>query len=106
MTQLTEKLSRVDELRRDQIFTDLEAVLRLPQGRRVLSTILERCGIYRNAYTGERGATDFRLGEQNVALWLINQIEMVGPMEYPTLLIERARLNEERRSAAVVDDVE
>ena len=104
MTQLTQKLSREDELMRDRVVSDLEAVLRLPQGRRVLSSVIERCGVYRNAYTGEREATDFRLGEQNIALWLISQIEMVGATEYPTLLIERARLNEERRSAAVVDD--
>lgn len=101
---LTEKLSRADELVRDRVKTDLEAVLRLPQGRRVILSILERCGVYRNAYTGEREATDFRLGEQNVALWLIGQIEAVNPVEYPTLLLERARMIEERRSAAVVDE--
>ena len=104
MTHLTEKLSRVDELVRDQINTDLEAVLRLPQGRRFLALILERCGVHRNAYTGERGSTDFRLGEQNVALWLISQIDEVSTIEYPALLMETAKLNEERRSAAVADD--
>lgn len=103
MSSLTEKLSREEELELDRVRTDLETVLRLPQGRRVLMSILERCGVYRSAYTGETSATDFRLGEQNIALWLISQIEMVGPMEYPTLLIERARMAEEK-NIAVVDE--
>lgn len=103
-SQLTEKLSADDQLNRYRVELDLEAVLRLPQGRRVLLMILERCGIYRSAYTGEREATDFRLGEQNVGLWLIAQIEMVNPTEYPALLLERARkMIEEAASVPVVD---
>jgi len=103
--QLTEKLSADDQLNRDRVQLDLEAVLRLPQGRRVLLMILERCGVYRNAYTGERQATDFRLGEQNVGLWLISQIEMVNPTEYPALLLDRARkMIEETASVPVVDE--
>ena len=103
--QLTEKLSKNDQLNRDRVNLDLEAVLRLPQGRRVLLMILERCGMYRNAYTGEASATDFRLGEQNVGLWLIAQIETVNPTEYPALLLERARkMIEETASVPVVDE--
>jgi hypothetical protein len=103
--QLTEKLSKDQVLVRDRVQLDLEAVLRLPQGRRVLLMILEQCGVYRNAYTGERQATDFRLGEQNVGLWLISQIEIVGPTEYPTLLMERARQLTEETGIALVDEV-
>lgn len=101
--RLTEKLSKDQELVRDRVELDLEAVLSLPQGRRVLMMILERCGIYRNAYTGERAATDFRLGEQNVGLWLIAQIEAVNPMGYATLLMEQAKQREDT-SNAVVDE--
>lgn len=101
--QLTEKLSKHQELVRDRVQLDLEAVLRLPQGRRVLLMILEQCGVYRNAYTGERQATDFRCGEQNIGLFLIGQIERVGPTEYPSLLMERARQLEEK-AIALVDE--
>lgn len=100
---LTEKPSEAHELLIDRAALDLEAVLRSPQGRRVMVSILERCGVYRSAFTGDAPATDFRLGEQNVGLWLISQIEIVGPMEYPTLLMERARMTEETR-IAVVDE--
>lgn len=102
--QLTEKLSKGQELVRDRVTLDLEAVLRLPQGRRVLLMVLEQCGVYRNAYTGDRAATDFRLGEQNVGLWLISQIEAVDPIEYPALLMERARDMTKETDIALVDE--
>lgn len=103
---LTEQLSRAQELQRDQIVLDLEAVLRLPQGRRVMLRILERCGVYRNAFAPEAETTALRLGEQNIGLWLIAQLEHVGPTEYPRLLLEAAqnRDNDEGPVNAVVDD--
>lgn len=103
--QLREKLSKDDKLQRDQIMLDLEAVLRLPQGRRVLLRILERTGVYRNAFTGEQATTDLRLGEQNIGLWLIAQMEAVGPTEYPELLLEAAR-NKDKERPRVLDPEE
>jgi len=88
---LSEQPSRAQELYRDQIVLDLEAVLSIPQGRRVLLRLLERCGVYRSAFTGETEATALRLGEQNIGLWLIAQIEDVDPTEYPRLLLEAAQ---------------
>lgn len=102
-TELTEKLSRPHELQRDQIGLDLEHVLRSPQGRRVLLRILERCGVYRLAFTGEADATSLRLGEQNIGLWLIAQMEMVGPTEYPALLMEAAQRRDKETVNALVD---
>jgi hypothetical protein len=103
--KLTTQLSSAQELRRDQIIIDLEAVLRLPQGRRVLLRILERCGVYRSAFAVEAEITAMRLGEQNIGLWLIAQMENVGPTEYPRLLLEaaQARDNNEGTGNAVVD---
>ncbi len=100
---LTEKLSRDHELQRDQIALDLDHVLRLPQGRRVLLRILERCGVYRSAFTGEAEATSLRLGEQNIGLWLIAQMEQVGPTAYPALLMEAAQSRDKDKVNALVD---
>jgi hypothetical protein len=104
--ELTTQLSRAQELRRDQIILDLEEVLRSPQGRRVLLRILERCGIYRNAFAAEAETTSLRLGEQNVGLWLIAQLETVGPTEYPRLLLEAAQNRDKNEGTgnAVVDE--
>lgn len=102
---LTEQLSRAQELQRDQIGLDLEAVLRIPQGRRVMLRILERCGVYRSAFAGEADVTALRLGEQNIGLWLIAQLETVGPTEYPRLLLEAAQTKDRNEGTgnAVVD---
>lgn len=49
--------------------------------------------------------TALRLGEQNIGLWLIAQLETVGPTEYPRLLLEAAqtRDKDEGTGNAVVD---
>ena len=91
MTDLKPQPSAVQIDAEAQAVLDLEAVLGLPQGRRLLLRILDRCAVHRNAFTGEPASTDFRLGEQNVAIWLIAQLELVGPTEYPTLLLSAAR---------------
>jgi hypothetical protein len=105
MTDLTEQPSKRQALAQDQSVLDLDAVLQTPQGRRVLLRILDRCGVYRGAFTGEAAATSFRLGEQNLGLWLIAQIENVGPTEYPRLLLEAAQ-KRDKESVHVLDDVE
>ncbi|HEY7824055.1 MAG TPA: hypothetical protein VIG24_14535 [Acidimicrobiia bacterium] len=99
---LSEQPSKVQELYRDQIALDLEEVLSFPQGRRVLLRLLERCGVYRSAFTGETEATSLRLGEQNIGLWLISQIETVDPTEYPRLLLEAAQ-KQDKETVNVLD---
>lgn len=99
---LSEQPSKVQELYRDQIVLDLEEVLSIPQGRRVLLRLLERCGVYRSAFTGETEATSLRLGEQNIGLWLISQIETVDPTEYPKLLLEAAQ-KQDKETVNVLD---
>lgn len=88
-----------------QTVSDLDAVLGIPQGRRTMLRILERCGLHRTAFTGDRATTDLRLGEQNIGLWLIAQIETIGPTEYPQLLLDAARVRDlTRESVHVVDE--
>lgn len=106
MSDLTTQLSKAQELQRDQIILDLEAVLRTPQGRRALLRILERCGVYRSAFAADAEVTALRLGEQNIGLWLIAQLETVGPTEYPRLILEAAQNRDKDEGAgnAVVDE--
>lgn len=105
--RLKEQPSKVQALYQDQAALDLEAVLRSPQGRRFVLGILERCGLYRNAFAGSSyEATALRLGEQNIGLWLIAQMERVGPSEYPSLLLEASRLRETEKGTVNVLDAE
>jgi hypothetical protein len=82
---------------------DLEAVLTLPQGRRFVMSILERAGLYRSSYTGDEAATNHRLGEQNIALWLLAQMEQLSPTTYPQLLLDVAR-DKDKETVHVLDD--
>lgn len=69
----------------------LETMLNSSAGKRVLLSIISRCGIYASAYTGDRDATHVRIGEQNVGLWLLSMIEMVDPTAYPRMLSDVAK---------------
>lgn len=101
---LTEQPSKDQGLQRDQIASDLEAVLRLPHGRRTLLWLLGLCGVSRTAYQGDEAATNFRLGEQNIGLRLIVKLEEIGPTEYPRLLLEAAQRKDlEKETVHVVD---
>lgn len=68
---------------------------------------MERCGVYRTAFTGDRATTDLRIGEQNVGLWLIAQLDLVDPTEYPRLILEGAQKKAEDKgtgNVAVLDE--
>lgn len=88
-----------------QSVSDLEAVLRIPQGRRTLLRIIGKCGLYNSAFTGDHAATSKRLGEQNIGLWLISELEKIGPTEYPQLLLDAARVRDlKEETVHVVDE--
>lgn len=106
MTDFENKLSPAQIDATAQSVSDLEAVLRLPAGRRVLLRILEQAGLTRSAYTGDHAATSFRLGEQNIGLWLISQLETIGPTEYPQLLLDAARVRDLTEEQVHVVDAE
>lgn len=94
MTDFENKLSPAQIDATAQSVSDLEAVLRLPAGRRVLLSIIGKCGLYNTAFTGDPATTNKRLGEQNIGLWLISQLEAIGPTEYPQLLLDAARVRD------------
>lgn len=81
---------------------DLGAVLNLPQGRRFVLAVLGQAAIFSTAYTGDPLATAHRLGEQKVGLWLISQLEQLGPTTFPQLLLDAAR-QEKTENVRVLD---
>ena len=58
-------------------------------GRRVLYEILAMCGMYRQPMTGN-SQTFFNLGEQNVGLRIISELDAIDPRIYPRMLLEHA----------------
>lgn len=89
-----------------QAVSDLEAVLGLPQGRRLLLRILERCDVYRDPFRLDRGDEAKIVGEQNIARWLIDEIGNIGPTEYPQLLLDAARMRGMTKDTVHVVDEE
>lgn len=90
-TDLSAQPSEAQSSERDRIEVDLEAVLRLPQGRSVVMWFLEQCGVYAAIYTGDDNATNFNLGKRDIGLRLISKLEQLGPTAYPQLLLEVLR---------------
>lgn len=60
-----------------------------PQGRRVVYTLLERCGVYQNSYTGEIAGTSFNEGRRSVGLELMTKVIAASPENYMTMLGEQ-----------------
>jgi hypothetical protein len=108
MSKLEEKPSDWQKLQQEQIALDLEAVLRTDEGRRLIVWFLSLCNIepLQSAYKGEHAeATNFCLGEQNVGLKLIAQLDAISPIVYPQLLLEEARRGRKNEEGAhVIDD--
>jgi hypothetical protein len=104
MADLQQQPSAAQTVIPPQIVTDFEKVLRDPEGKRVVLWLLEQCGVYRNAFTGNADATNERLGEINIGLKLISKLHEVSPSEYARLLLWNAqRLETEKAKVYVVD---
>ena len=103
MSPLTGKSTAGQETSRDLAAMDLGEVLRTEAGRRFVLRLLDRAGLHRTAWAGGAEATAFRLGEQNLGLWLVAEMERVGPAVYPRLLLGAA---ETRKEGARVLDAE
>lgn len=61
----------------------VEAMLKLPQGRKYLFKLLEKCSVFGNPLVqGDTHSTYFRLGEQNVGKILLSDIQ-----QFPELFV-------------------
>ena len=106
MSNLAEQPSPSQTVVPPQIVTDFEKVLREPEGKRVILWLLEQCAVTRSAYQGEDNATNFRLGEVNIGLRLIAQLDRVSPSEYARLLLWDAQRREKEKAEVYVADAQ
>ena len=83
---MTTKRERARHLRHNN---DWEKVLSTPHGRRVVFDILSTCGVGRQPMTGN-SHTFFHLGEMNIGLKIITELDRIDPRVYPKLLLEQA----------------
>lgn len=91
MADLIEQLSQMQDAEREAIAKSFRDVLALPEGKRVVFWMLEQCGIYQDAFSGDQiNATNYVLGQQAVGRKLIAQLDGIDPRAYPTLLLQVA----------------
>lgn len=91
---------------RDDLHDAFNAVLATPAGKRVLFWVLEQAAIYRDAFSGQDGATNYTLGQQSVGRKVIGMMDAIDPRTYPKLLLDIADLKAIDRAVAVADQEE
>ncbi len=74
---------------------DVNSVMGTPQGKDLIWEVLSLCGIYENQFTGN-SSTFFNEGRRSVGIDLIQMLTDADPTLYAQLLLERAKLEENK----------
>jgi len=92
-----------DDVSREELDRAFREVLALSSGKRVLFWMLEQCGVYQDAFTGEAMAsTNYSLGRQSVGRVVIGKLDEIDARNYPQLLLAIAELREIDKGHAAV----
>lgn len=78
----------------------MRSVLATPDGKRVMFWLLSEAAIYRDAFSGDAGATNYVLGQQSVGRKIIQKMDELDPRTYPKLLIDVADMKAMERAIA------
>jgi hypothetical protein len=74
--------------RRDRETSDLQAVLKKPEGRRVIYKILCECGVFKASFSMNSMTTSFNEGKRDVGLSLLAELDLAEPNVYSQMLKE------------------
>ena len=84
---------KYQQKRLDEI-ADLEAVMNLPQGRRVLWRVLDQSKLLAsNMFTGN-STTFYNLGQREIGLWLYNEIMTADPKQFLSMMEAQLKKDE------------
>ena len=67
---------------------DLRAILKTPEGRRFVWSMLTKGAIFQLSFTGDNNQTNFNEGKKSVALTLLNDLLTVEPKAYLQMTLE------------------
>ena len=87
----------------DELHDAMREVLSMPSGKRVIFWLLEQAAIYRDAYSGQDGATNYVLGQQSVGRKVIGLMDDIDPRTYPKLLLAMADINAMGRASVAMN---
>ena len=74
--------------RRDREISDLQAVLKKPEGRRVVYKILCECGVFKASFALNSNTTAFNEGKRDIGLGLLAELDLAEPNVYSQMLKE------------------
>jgi hypothetical protein len=74
--------------RKDREISDLQSVLKKPEGRRVVYKILCECGVFKASFTMNSMTTAFNEGKRDIGLGLLAQLDLAEPQIYSQMLKE------------------
>jgi hypothetical protein len=78
----------VQSVARRQEVDDLKWLMAHKQGRRFVTRLLEKAGIYRTSFTGN-SETFFREGMRNVGLFVLSEVMEITPEQFALMLKEQ-----------------
>lgn len=103
MSDTQETLTPAEQSERSELMKAYGEVFRSASGKLVLFDILEMCGMYDAAFTGDNNATNFRLGTQEAGKRMIARLNEIDARFYPQLLLTIAELREMNKAATAAN---
>jgi len=74
--------------RKDREISDLQTVLKKPEGRRVVYKILCDCGVFKASFALNSNTTAFNEGKRDIGLGLLAELDLAEPQIYSQMLKE------------------
>ncbi len=98
--QQVARATRKEKITRAQQLADLQAVLALPAGRRLLWRVLGHCHVFASVYDDVVPRMAHQSGRQDVGHFLMHEIEAAQPDAFLTMMQEHARQEQRDRQFA------
>ena len=70
------------EKRRTREIDDLQKVLKIPEGRRLIWRILSEAGVFKASFSLNSMQTAFNEGRRDIGIWLIQDVDRAEPNAY------------------------
>jgi len=82
--------SQKQKFRREREVNDIRSMLGTTEGRRFLWRLMEKCGVYRESFTGS-SETFFLEGKRSIGLFVIAEIMDAEPEAYLLMIKENRK---------------
>ena len=74
--------------RKERELSDLQSVLKKPEGRRLVYKILSECGVFKASFSLNSQTTAFNEGKRDIGLALLKDLDIADPNAYSQMLSE------------------